>query len=216
MKNKIISCLVFTLLITSITCSSDKNRDFNTSYSSPIDHQEPTQNQYQKSWEKIYFGEIIERIKGTDVKNLKDLVLPPNSKEIRIWAGFDTSPLRGIIIQQNNRVWSASYVPPLDSSNSSRNSQKLSLPKSGWEFLWKELQNLGIMTLPDPMDIAQIDERSVVIEVKTSDLYRTYKYSGVNNSKETNYKKVLEICNFLTNQFGVELCKYYKPQKTGI
>jgi len=195
-----------------LICCGVKSEVLDVKHNNSTENQNLTQSEYEKPWGKIYFREILERLEGTKITNLRDLELPSNSKEIRIWAGFDTFPLRGLILKQNNEEWMALFLPPLDSSNALENSRTLMPPKNGWGSLWEKLNRLEIMTLPDPMDIGEIDGRGVVIEIKNGNSYRTYKYSGVNKETGDKYKKVLEICNTLSSEFDIELLKYFKPK----
>lgn len=209
MKDRLLKFLALALLTISITDCSEKNKFFDVTETSPLGNQNSMQDQYQKRWEKIYFRSINERMEGTEITSLRDLELPPDSKEIRIWAGFDTSPLRGLILKQNNQESSALFFPPLENSGISQNPRILSPPKNGWESLWDKLEKLEISTLSDPSDIAEIDGGSVIIEIKTSNSYKNYKYSGIEKNKTNNYKKILEICETLSREFDVDLLKYF-------
>lgn len=186
---------------------------------SPPAHMQATQPQasggekgagVRKSWEPIFFEEISERIEGTDIKNLRDEALPSASREVRVWVGFNLSPLRGILLKQTSGVWSARYVPPAGgSAKTPRAARPLSSPRSGWNALWEKLESLGIYTLPDAVDIGvnnpYPEATCVVIEVKTSDSYRTYKYSGLYPAEAPEVKNVVEIINTLSDEFGVQL-----------
>ncbi len=163
-----------------------------------------------KRWERIFFKEIGSRIEGTDTLNLRDKEISPNSKEVRIWVGFDLYPLKGIILKQNDGNWTAEYFPPIKNSDTSaKKTQLLGEPKSGWKKLWEKLESLEIFTLPDSVDIgatnAYPDGKGAVVEIKTFDFYRTYMYGGLATAKREESKKVLEICNTLSREFGIEL-----------
>ena len=54
-----------------------------------------------KLWEKPAFEEIDTRLYGTKIESLKTKKQVSESKEIRIWVGFDASPLRGIVLVNN-------------------------------------------------------------------------------------------------------------------
>ena len=68
-----------------------------------------------------------------------------------------------------------------------------------------------MLELPDPDDIAKMDEMSVVVEIKTGSAYRAYKYSGVVTNKKNNYRKLLGICTILSKEFDIDLINYYRP-----
>lgn len=208
MKDRIVKFLILTLATSFVICCAEKNTVLDVTKTNSNENQNSEQRRYEAIWQKLFFREINERIEGTEITNLRDLELPPDSKEIRIWVGFDLSPLRGLILKQNNEEWSALVLPPLDSSNTLRNPQILLPPKNGWANLWKKLEQLEIMTLPDPIDYGDIDGRGVVVEIKSGNSYRTYQYS-INNRTGDNYKKIKEICETLSNEFDIELLKYF-------
>jgi hypothetical protein len=162
----------------------------------------------QKTWERIFFKYIDDRIKDAGIKSLKEQEILPNSKEIRIWAGT-FPPFNGLIIKDINGQWSALYLPSIDSSSSNKSLMFLPAPKSGWSSLWQKLDALDIFTLPDGVDvgdnIAYTDLKGVIIEVKTADSYRAYMYSSLEKAQTPEAKKVLSICNTLSNEFEVTL-----------
>lgn len=164
----------------------------------------------RKKWEPIFFKEISERIEGTDIKSLREQEISPDSREVRVWVGFDLSPLRGVILKQDSGGWSGRYVPRLDgSSDSPRASRPLSSPRTGWKSLWERLESLGIYTLPDAADIGADnpypEAMSVVVEIKTPESYRTYKYSGLYTAERAEAKNVMEIVKSLSDEFGIQL-----------
>src|SRR5258706_9060452 len=65
-----------------------------------------------KPWEKVFFKFIDQRVKEVGYLDLKEKKIPSGSREIRVWVGFDLSPLRGIILEQNDSKWRAIQVPP--------------------------------------------------------------------------------------------------------
>lgn len=164
----------------------------------------------QKQWEPIFFREINGRIEGTGIKSLRDQEMPPRSREVRVWVGFGVAPLKGVILRQNGEDWSASYLPPSDStSRAPLAARPLPAPKSGWQALHEKLEGLGIYTLPDAADIGAAntypDAVGAVVEIKTPDLYRTYKYGGLQPTDKPEIKNVIEILTSLSDEFGVPL-----------
>jgi hypothetical protein len=216
MKSILLRYFIAILIISFTISCSNKDETFESAKASSLEKSKSTQNQIPKTWEKIFFREITERINGSEIKNLRDIEISPNSIEVRIWVGFDLSPLRGLILRQNNGEWTALYVPPIDSSDLPRlRPYLLQPPKSGWESLWERLKSLEILTLPDATEIglddkSTFDSRGVVIEIKTKDSYRTYLYFGLNWEKRTEeQRKVFEICNTLSEEFGLHLYYYF-------
>lgn len=165
----------------------------------------------EKQWERIYFPAINERLKNAQIEKLEDVVVPSDSMEIRIWTGFDGSPLRGLILRKQNAQSSAEFLPPSDSSNTAE-TKPLLLSAQDWDRLWNDLDRTRIMNLNDPMDVAGIDEGTVVIEVKSYDSYKNGKFSGVNSKKGEPYVRVREFCEAISQEFGVDFLKYYRPE----
>jgi hypothetical protein len=204
--------LIILLSLSSLSCSTAKNGahvDLRGSASDTSTTKSTTTG--QKKWEPIFFRIINERLQGTDIKNLRDQEISSDSKEIRIWSGFDLYPLKGIILKQSGVDWSARYLPPLDDlPNTQKSSYFLPPPKSGWKKLWEKLESLDIISLPDATDIGannpSPDVGAVVVEIKTSDGYRTYKYDGLEASEHPEAKKMVKICKILSDEFKIQLC----------
>ena len=137
-----------------------------------------------KPWERIFFEEINERLAGSGLNDLKDVGLSGDSMEVRVWVGFDTSPLRGMILRRENGDWYASYLRWSEaSSDLGRAEIRLPPPKKGWENLWTQLNAYGFLELPDHTEIEMkpigLDTTCVVVEIATRDNYRTYLLFGL-------------------------------------
>lgn len=161
-----------------------------------------------KRWEKVFFKEIDKRIENTTIISLHDKLLSPNSKEVRLWIGFDLQPLKGVILENIDDNWTAKYIPPInDIPESSKKSYLMLTPKSGWASFLARLENSDIFTLPDASEIGDDniigDARSIVIEIKTSDSYRNYMYNDLDTAKSEEAKKVLEITNSVSEELGI-------------
>jgi hypothetical protein len=174
-----------------------------------------------RRWIRIFFrgiGGIDSRIEGSGLDNLREKELLPGDKEVRVWVGFDLYPLNGIILKQNEGKWTAVYLPPIKDSSSSRPVTPLKEPKSGWKDLLQKLEELGLYTLPDSEDIGATnsypDAKGAVIEIKTSESYRTYMYGGLKTPEAEESKKVVEICRTLSLEFGIDLLE--GPKRVGI
>ena len=170
----------------------------------------------REEWEYLEFIPTVnERLKGTGMKPLRFEKLPPGSRQVRVWAGFDLRPLSGIILTQRNGEWAALYIPPLEeASNRSELTyqdliKSLPPPQSGWASFWERLEALGIYTLPDATEVGALnsyfDARVVVVEVKTPDSYRNYLYNGLATAKAPEAKKMSEIAETLSKEFRISL-----------
>lgn len=165
----------------------------------------------KKAWETIYFEPINERNAAAGMKSLKETQLPLDALEIRMWVGFDLSPLRGFLLRRTGEHWSATYFPPSDASAKLfKPPIALSPPRSGWQSLWGKLTGEDILTLPDAFDIGADnlypDATGVVVEMKVNSSYRAYKYSGFDTSERVEAQKVTRICRILSEEFKIFLC----------
>lgn len=162
-----------------------------------------------KRWVRILFQGINARLEGSGIDRLREKELLPGEREVRVWVGFDLYPLNGIILKENEGKWTAVYLPPIKDSSSSRPVTPLKEPKSGWKALWQKLEELGLYTLPDSEDIGATnsypDAKGAVIEIKSSESYRTYMYGGLATPEAEESKKVVEICRTLSREFGIDL-----------
>lgn len=166
-----------------------------------------------KPWERIFFEEINERLAGSDLIDLKDVGLSGDSMEIRIWVGFDTSPLRGMILRRENSDWYASYLRWSEaSSDLGRAEIPLPPPKKGWEDLWRQLNAFSFLELPDHTEIGMepkgFDTTCVVVEIATQDSYRTYLLFGLKSpdgSKPHPTQSMYMISKLLAHEFGMQM-----------
>lgn len=165
----------------------------------------------EKSWESIYFKPIRQRLQSADISDLRETTITHGSREIRIWVGFDTTPLRGLIIKQDADESSATFLPPVDTTNTAVCSKIVPLPKERWDALWTKLDSLEIMNLSDSADTAKIDEGSVIMEIRTQDSYHALKYSGIDSKKDKDHEAMLEICETLEKEFNIKFIKYFLP-----
>lgn len=172
-----------------------------------------SQNLQRKLWEKPAFEEINKRIYGTEIGSLKSKKQDSDSIEIRVWVGFDTSPLRSIILERDREQWNAYYLPPKDIAvDKDETVVRLSPPSSGWQKLWEELESLEINTLPDwtelNIDPKYLDITSVVIETKINNSHRSFMSFGFDKEEEQKYKQVQnvhKILKVLSKEFRVQL-----------
>lgn len=161
--------------------------------------------------EAYFFPEINRRLEKAIIGKLKDEKIPAGSKEIRFWGSFSADRLKGLILRSDNGKWSAIYIPQLDKASASSGAPRsLSSPKSGWDALLKRIQDLGAFDLPGEPDevpgrLHVSDLPVTVVEIKTSDSYRAYKYVGLQYYKEPQTKKLEEIIDILSSEFGIEL-----------
>lgn len=169
---------------------------------------------YERDWRKIYFHGIEDRLVGTEIERLTDRTGSSGEIEVRVWAGFSTLPLRGLLFSKRGNNSSATYIRPRPDDSRSPCVRRLAEPKSGWPDFWKSLETRGIASLEDSDEQAKIDEsRSLVVEINDRGEYRNYHYPGVFMEKGGNYATLAEFLRFLINEFGVDLL--WEPMPNG-
>lgn len=81
-------------------------------------------------------------------------------------------------------------------------------PLNGWGFLWTGLEKAGLLTLPDE---SRLDLRATgdmkdgliyVVEIKTSDDYRSYRYTTPENYATPETKSMVRIIQIMKEEFS--------------
>lgn len=202
--------LFLALLFSQFNCSGQRFPSANVKDTDPIEHRE-------RPWERMIFKTIDERRKGTDLKSLKQVEVANGSAEIRIWVGFDLSPLRALILRGKGDEWSASYLRGSnESTDLGRDEMPLPPPRNGWPALWEKLNSHQFLNLPDATEIGidskYIDSRIIVVEIKKGTDYRAYHMFGLEAPKELEYAPVRQLrdaLELLAKEFGVQLYYYF-------
>jgi hypothetical protein len=178
---------------------------------------------YAAGWEQILLPEMIPRLKAAELPELRSVSLPEGDVEIRVWVGFDLSETRVLILRQIGGNWTASYLIGLERDgfgslkDDSVTTTEIPLedPKMGWQSLWKRLDELDFLYLPDAEEIGMehiyIHSTIVVVEMLQGDWFRTYYLFGLPVEKEQHHKAVRnmrEICLLLSEQFDVLVYDY--------
>lgn len=224
-------CIILTLLLTSCSASavqenvnfvsvqplptpnvaSEKVQDSKVDLPKLPNIPFPTPDKSNLTWEDIYFEEIIEREKVSNLKRLKSKVLPEDDLEVRVWSGFGITVLQGFILKRNSGVWSAVDLDWEVSENrkSMRDlkpvDKKLDAPKSGWDAAWQRLVDAEILTLPaaEKIDCSgnTDDGFSYVVEYKLQNKYRTYMYDNPEYAKCDEAKQMVKIKKIIAEEF---------------
>ena len=155
-------------------------------------------------WEAIFFPEINERARLAKLTDLRGTLLKKNDLELRIWIGFGPVALKGFVLKRQNSIWSATYLRSINRLVVRNDYQKiLAAPKSGWEALWKRLENDGVLTLPGATESSVQDGESFVVEIKTDSSYRTYMYNNPVAKGSPDGRNIIEIVQTIWEEFDI-------------
>jgi len=128
--------------------------------------------------------------------------LPSGSLEIRVWVGFGTQPLRGIRIRRDVERWTGIYIREELPGEWPFETREVK-PKN-WTELWKTVEALGILTLPDsstlPKDGFTLDGVGCAVEINDGTIYRVYHYSNPQARKWPEAKQIDKIVGLLLQE----------------
>jgi hypothetical protein len=151
-------------------------------------------------WEPIFFGAINPLAQSAGLQPLRRADLLKGSLEIRVWVGFGLSPLEGIRLRRDGKQWSGLHAREGFGEKWPMSVKPVS-PKTGWDELWKQVESLGILTLPDsstlPDEALVLDGESYVFEISDGETYRTYRYGNPQFQKWPEAKQIIEIVKTL-------------------
>jgi hypothetical protein len=158
-------------------------------------------------WEPNFFKSINERASTAGLPNLRAAPLPEDDLEVRVWAGFGVSALRGLALKKASGRWSATRLEGIRGDMPKDEYQKtISSPTSGWNVAWRRLVEAGVLTLPDASavncDTGINDGISYVVEVSKDGKYRTYMYDNPSHAKCDEARQMLKIVEILDDEFN--------------
>lgn len=197
--------LLLIIFSISISCSSfEMNKASNKANHLEVRH---------KELEEIYQTlDKRARLFSLDVLR-EDKLSKEDDVEVRIWTSQSIiKGLSGAVLKKVKDEWTAFYLPNDSKLKGKINPVKLAAPKSGWEKLWKELEDENILTLPDETDVHEPmkyeEGQSVIIETKSHGLYRIYKYTEPLVSDLEQAKNVSNIIRITEHEFNIPLYIY--------
>lgn len=165
-------------------------------------------------WPPIFFKSIDTVTEFGSLKRLRETHLAEGDMEIRVWRGFSTARLEGVILSKTTGAVSARYIISDDCCNIRAAYLKtLPPPKSGWEVFWGKIDEAGITTLPDSSvvncETPGIDGISYVVEINRDNVYRTYMYETSYPQKCEEVQKMKQIGRTIAEEFydGKQECK---------
>lgn len=167
-------------------------------------------------WVPIFFEatglasmSIDERARVAGLMNLRR-ELPAHDVEVRVWLGFGLTPLEGVVLRRAGGVWSATHLAGTHDrlARPGAHERELPPPRSGWDGCWQRLVGAGLLTLPDAAAIGCgtgiNDGMSYVVETNADGLYRTYLYDNPDYSECEQAERMLDIGDYLADEFGIE------------
>jgi hypothetical protein len=158
-------------------------------------------------WEPAFFEALEERTAAVNLPNLRTVVPPKGDLEVRFW--YDRFEIiSGVVIRRTGEQWSANWIyQSEDHLPTSAKLVTLDAPKSGWEVFWKNLIDIGILTLPDsPRPQCQteaLDGISYIVETNVDRKYRTYMYSNPQLMKCSEAKQMLQLEEKIRDEFSL-------------
>lgn len=151
-----------------------------------------------------FFEEIDARAKLAKLTRLRRTNLQKDDLELRIWIGFGAVSLEGVVIRRQGNIWSATHLASMGRGQPGA-SQKVKLtPKSGWEELWRRLEQTSVLTLPRYGGTRATDGESVVVEVRSGAVYRVSTFDNPELSDTTDAKEIIQILAIVRSEFGVD------------
>lgn len=159
-------------------------------------------------WEPIFFESINRRARQSELSDLRKVVLPPGDLEVRLWEGFGLSKLEGYVLKRKGGRWQAIWLQPaLPRFAKGKYMRSLGKPKSGWERLWGDLTEHGLLTLPDSSELKEerliLDGTSYVVEINREGVYRTYQYGNPDLQRWPQAKQMLAIVGVIDREFDM-------------
>ncbi len=148
-------------------------------------------------WKPFFFPTIDEATRSLGLSPLRTTVLSSNVSEIRVWSGFDLVPLQMVGLKHDNNKLSVYGSADV----------RTALPQERLNELWTQLKCLGIWDLPDSSSLKDevriFDGVQYVVELRTTDSYRTYFYSNPYQQPWPEARQLLLMMRLLDNTVGV-------------
>lgn len=163
-------------------------------------------------WERAFFEALEERTTAVNLPNLRTVVLPEDDLEVRFWYER-LEIISGVVIRRTGEQWSANWIYQReDHIPSSAKLVTLDPPKSGWEIFWKNLVDIGVLTLPDQprpqCPTEALDGISYIVETNVDRKYRTYMYSNPHLMKCSEAKQMLKLEKTIRDEFSLDNWKW--------
>lgn len=158
------------------------------------------------AWEQSFFSALEERLKQVKLPSLKTMTLDENDIEVRLWYDARPKAINGFLIHRLRGRWSAIGIrQTIDEWPSPVVQKNLGRPKPGWENLWKQLRDSGVLTLPDSSETKchseVLDGAALVVETSVSKVYKTYRYANPQLVDCDEAKRIMTIEAIIAKEF---------------
>lgn len=149
------------------------------------------------------------------LEKLRETNLSGDDFEIRVWIPTDKPD--GFILKRVDDEWSAIAIKEFDCKTLNYYPKKkpyelgkirLSAPRSGWEKVWKDLSENGILDLPEVNERYAIHGISYIVETNHNGIYRTYYYNNPQIQKSGEAKRMVKISEIIADEFGLSNFKF--------
>jgi hypothetical protein len=162
------------------------------------------------AWEPYFFQDLEIRTTKVGMTSLRKTLLPEGDLEVRFWyAPFPA--IHGVIIKRSGKDWSAFFIRQREITDPlSAQQQSLDPPQSGWEPVWQNLKDKGILVLPDSTKTecgASLDGIGYVVETNVDYKYRTYWYSNPSFCTGDEAKRIVAIEKIIREEFRIASLK---------
>ncbi|RYG33668.1 hypothetical protein EON81_17630 [bacterium] len=164
---------------------------------------------------ELYYGKrsdrtsVLGRAALSGYGDLRKHRLPIGDEEVRVWGGFGTTLIQGVVLRKKGSRWTAIRLLSAPKKPTHWGLTKTyQMPRSGWPRFWKLAEHQEIFTLPDESELPQkgkkqvLDGFSFLVEIQRKGRYRAYFYS--NPKFQTQWpqaKRILEIDALLDREF---------------
>jgi hypothetical protein len=203
------------LLLLIASCSSPMRQESNVASQKQENSSAPTSRKVEPQLvpvagdrsEALFAETIRERAEKANLPPLKSKNLSDDDIEFRMWVGFGKKPLEGFVVSRIGGRWGGTFLESINLTTRPPYRRELSL-QNGWEKLWSQLVDAGLLTLPDSSqlkdEVLVNDGTSYVVEVMQGSVYRTYAYMNPDYQKWREAKQMLRMANILYKGFGIE------------
>ena len=164
------------------------------------------------NWESSFFMALEERTKIVNLPSLRSGVHGANDLELRFWYDARPAVINGFVIRRSTDDWSAIGIRQLHERWPSQVRQEvLGPPRSGWDSLWKQLSDAGVLVLPDSDQTGcrsdVLDGGGFVLETVAKRKYRTYRYGNPRLAACDEAQRVMQIERIVADEFKLGVSK---------